>query len=115
MVVMLYVRFPLSLRNVEDLAFERGIDICHETVRKWVSRFGPMFASKIRARRVAAMRQHTHWKWHLDEVYVRVQGHRPTHVALEPRRAMQADRVQWPGRVPGQGARHDRPRAPMDL
>jgi hypothetical protein len=53
MVVMLYVRFPLSLRNVEDLAFERGIDICHETVRKWVSRFGPMFASKIRARRVA--------------------------------------------------------------
>ena len=72
MVVMLYVRFPLSLRNVEDLAFERGIDICHETVRKWVSRFGPMFASKIRARRVAAMRQHTHWKWHLDEVYVRV-------------------------------------------
>lgn len=74
MVVMLYVRFPLSLRDVEGLAFERGIDICHETVRKWVSRFGPMFASKIRARRVAATRQHTHWKWHLDEVYDRVQG-----------------------------------------
>ena len=36
LVVMLYVRYPLSLRNVEDLAFERGIDICHETVRKWV-------------------------------------------------------------------------------
>ena len=51
MVVMLYVRFPLSLRNVEDLAFERGVDICHETVRKWVNRFGPMFASKIRSRR----------------------------------------------------------------
>lgn len=74
MVVMLYMRFPLSLRNVEDLAFERGIDICHETVRKWVSRFGPMFAAEIRSRRVQAMRQHTHWKWHLDEVYVRVQG-----------------------------------------
>ena len=56
MVVMLYVRFPLSLRNVEDLAFERGIDICHETVRLWVSRFGPMFASKIRSRRAQAMR-----------------------------------------------------------
>jgi len=55
---MLYVRYPLSLRNVEDLAFERGIDICHETVRKWVSRFGPMFAAKIRKRRVHAMRQH---------------------------------------------------------
>ena len=67
-VVMLYVRFPLSLRNVEDLAFERGIDICHETVRTWVKRFGPMFAAKIRARRVQAMRQHSHWRWRLDEV-----------------------------------------------
>ena len=74
LVVMLYVRYPLSLRNVEDLAFERGIDICHETVRKWVNRFGPMFAARIRQRRVQAMRQHTHWRWHLDEVYVRVQG-----------------------------------------
>jgi putative transposase len=74
LVVMLYVRYPLSLRNVEDLAFERGIDICHETVRTWVRRFGPMFAAKIRKRRVSAMRQHTHWRWHLDEVYVRVQG-----------------------------------------
>ena len=74
LVVMLYVRYPLSLRNVEDLAFERGIDICHETVRKWVNRFGPMFAARIRKRRVQAMRQHTHWRWHLDEVYVRVQG-----------------------------------------
>jgi len=74
LVVMLYVRYPLSLRNVEDLASERGIDICHETVRTWVRRFGPMFAAKIRKRRVSAMRQHTHWRWHLDEVYVRVQG-----------------------------------------
>jgi len=40
LVVMLYVRFPLSLRNVEDLLFERGIDICHETVRLWWNRFG---------------------------------------------------------------------------
>lgn len=74
LVVMLYVRYPLSLRNVEDLAFERGIDICHETVRKWVNRFGPMFAAKIRKGRVKGMRQHTQWRWHLDEVYVRVQG-----------------------------------------
>ena len=43
-VVMLYVRFPLSLRNVEDLLFERGYDLCHETVRLWWNRFGPMFA-----------------------------------------------------------------------
>ena len=42
--VMLYVRYPLSLRQVEDLLFERGIDICHETVRYWWNRFGPLFA-----------------------------------------------------------------------
>ena len=40
--VLIYVRFPLSLRNVEDLLSERGIDICHETVRQWWNRFGPM-------------------------------------------------------------------------
>ena len=43
-VVMMYVKYPLSLRNVEDLLAERGIDICHETVRLWWNRFGPMFA-----------------------------------------------------------------------
>ena len=47
LVVMMYVRFPLSLRNVEDLLFERGIDICHETDRLWWNRFGPMFAADI--------------------------------------------------------------------
>jgi putative transposase len=74
LVVMMYVRYPLSLRNVEDLLFERGIDICHETVRLWWNRFGPMFAGEIRKRRVQAMRQHTHWRWHLDEVYVKING-----------------------------------------
>lgn len=42
--VMMYIRFPLSLRNDEDLLFERGIDICHETVRLWWNQFGPLFA-----------------------------------------------------------------------
>ena len=74
LVVMLYVKYPLSLRNVENLLHERGIDICHETVRLWWTRFGPMFASEIRKRRVEAMRQHTHWRWHLDEVYVKING-----------------------------------------
>ena len=50
--VMMYVRFPLSLRQVEDLLSERGIDICHETVRYWWNRFGPLFAAEIRKRRV---------------------------------------------------------------
>lgn len=45
LVVLMYVRFPLSLRNVEDLLAERGIDICHETVRLWWNRFGPLFAA----------------------------------------------------------------------
>ncbi len=45
--VMMYIRYPLSLRQVEDLLLERGIDICHETVRFWWNRFGPMFAAEI--------------------------------------------------------------------
>ena len=49
--VMLYVRFPLSLRIVEDLLHERGIDVSYETVRFWWNRFGPMFASEIRRKR----------------------------------------------------------------
>ena len=56
LVVMMYVRFPLSLRNVEDLLFERGIDICHETVRHWWNRFGPLFAADVRRQRVSRMR-----------------------------------------------------------
>src|SRR5471032_484303 len=74
LVVMMYVKYPLSLRNVEDLLAERGIDICHETVRFWWNRFGPMFAGEIRRRRVQHMRAYTHWRWHLDEVYVKING-----------------------------------------
>src|SRR5450432_2485704 len=70
LVVMMYVKYPLSLHNVEDLLAERGIDVCHETVRLWWNRFGPMFAGEIRRKRVQHMRAYTHWRWHLDEVYV---------------------------------------------
>ena len=62
LVVMMYVRYPLSLRNVEDLLAERGIDISHETVRFWWNRFGPMFAAEIRKRRVAHMRGYPQWR-----------------------------------------------------
>ncbi len=71
---MLYVRFPLSLRQVEDLLHERGIDISYETVRAWWKRFGPMFAAEIRKKRSASMRGSPQWRWHLDEVFVRVNG-----------------------------------------
>jgi putative transposase len=74
LVVVMYLRFPLSLRNVEDLLFERGIDICHETVRLWWNRFGPMFAGDIRRQRVSRMKGFTQWRWHLDEMYVRLNG-----------------------------------------
>ncbi len=73
--VMMYIRFPLSLRNVEDLLHERGIDICHETVRFWWHRFGPMFAAEIRKRRVEGMRS-SRWRWHLDEMFVKINGER---------------------------------------
>ena len=72
--VMMYIRYPLSLRQVEDLLFERGIDICHETVRFWWNRFGPMFAAAIRKRRIQQHRCHHQWRWHLDEVFVRISG-----------------------------------------
>ena len=74
MVVMLYVRYPLSLRNVEDLLFERGYDLCHETVRLWWNRFGPLFAADIRRQRVSRMSGFRHWRWHLDEMYVKLNG-----------------------------------------
>jgi len=71
--VMMYVRYPLSLRQVEDLLHERGIDICHETVRFWWNRFGPLFAAEIRKRRVHH-RQFSLWRWNLDEIFVRING-----------------------------------------
>ena len=72
--VMMYVRFPLSLRNVEDLLHERGIDICHETVRYWWNRFGPMFAHQIQNRRTHSGSNYSNWRWHLDEVFVKING-----------------------------------------
>jgi putative transposase len=74
LVVMMYVRYPLSLRNVEDLLAERRIDISDETVRFWWNRFGPIFAAEICKRRVAHTHAYPQWRWHLDEVFVKVNG-----------------------------------------
>ena len=73
--VMLYVRFPLSLRNVEDLLHERGIDVSHESVRYWWHRFGPMFASEIRKRRIEGMKS-SRRRYQLDEVFAKINGER---------------------------------------
>jgi len=60
--VMIFVRFPLSLRNVEDLLHERGIDVSYESVRFWWHRFGQIFAAEIRRKRVQKMRAHSNWQ-----------------------------------------------------
>ena len=72
--VMIYVSFPLSLRSVEVLLHERGIDISYETVRFWWNRFGPILAAEIRRKRVDRMRSRTHCQWHFDEVFVKING-----------------------------------------
>lgn len=72
--VMLYVRFPLSLRNIGDLLHERGIDICNETFRYRWNRFVPLFAAEIRRKRVQQMRAYSNWQSHLDEVFVKING-----------------------------------------
>jgi putative transposase len=72
--VMMYIRYPLSLRQVEDLLHESGIDISYETVRAWWNRFGPLFAAETRKKRAASMHGMPNWRWHLDEVFVRING-----------------------------------------
>jgi len=69
--VMYYVRYPLSYRQVEDILHERGIDICHETIRYWVERFGRLLAGEICKKRRG---YHSNWQWHMDEVFVKING-----------------------------------------
>jgi putative transposase len=67
--IWLYLRFTLSFRDVEDLLAERGIVVSYETVRRWVNHFGPMIAAHLRKRRPKP-----HAAWHLDEVYLKIDG-----------------------------------------
>jgi putative transposase len=67
--ICLYVRFTLSFRDVEDLLAERGILVSYETVRRWVNHFGPKIAADVRKRRPKP-----HTIWHLDEVYLTIDG-----------------------------------------
>jgi putative transposase len=71
-VVIMCVRYSLSLRNLENPLAERRIDIGYETVRFWWNRFGAMFAAEIRKRPVAHMRRYPQWRWDLDEAFVKV-------------------------------------------
>src|SRR6202166_2132986 len=67
--VWLYHVFSLSFRDVELLLVERGVVVSHETVRRWCKKFGQTFASRLRRRRPRPGD-----KWHLDEVFIRIQG-----------------------------------------
>ena len=67
--IWLYLRFTLSLRDVEDLLAEPGVAVSYETVRPWVKHFGPMIAADLRKRRLEP-----HTTWHLDEVYLKIDG-----------------------------------------
>src|ERR1700677_2587840 len=67
--IWLYLRFTLSLRDVEDLLAERGIIVSYETVRRWVNHFGPRIATGLRKRR-----PRPHAFWHLDEMYLKIAG-----------------------------------------
>ena len=67
--IWLYLRFTLSLRDVEDLLAERGVAVSYETVRRWVNHFGPMIAANLRKRRPKP-----YTTWHLDEVYLKIDG-----------------------------------------
>lgn len=69
--IMYYVRFPLSLRHVEDLLHMRGIDICHETVRYWWNSLGPIVAKELKKKRPQKVSK---WRWHIDEVFVKING-----------------------------------------
>jgi putative transposase len=64
--VCLYFQFPLSLRNIEDLLAQRGIDVSYETVRRWSVKFGLAYAKTLRKPQPRA-----DVRWHLDEVFVR--------------------------------------------
>src|SRR5271156_5707682 len=67
--ISLYFRFTLSFRDVEDLLAERGIIVSYETVRRWVNHFGAKIAADLRKRRPKP-----HTAWHLDEVYLKING-----------------------------------------
>ena len=69
--IWLYLRFTLSYRDVEELLAERGVEISYETVRRWVQKFGPVIARRLRRRRPQPSK-----RWHLDEMVVRIAGKR---------------------------------------
>jgi putative transposase len=69
--VIYYIRYPLSLRQVEDILHERGIDVCHETIRYWWNKFGTKFSKEVKKK---SKMFPSNWRWHIDEVFVKING-----------------------------------------
>jgi putative transposase len=67
--VWLYLRFPLSFREVEEMMLERGVVVSYETIRRWCAKFGQAYANQLRRRR-----SRPGDTWHLDEVFIRING-----------------------------------------
>ena len=68
-VIWLYFRFNLSLREIEEMMAERGVDVSYETIRRWIDSFGSVFAKRIKSRS-----EYPSPRWHLDEVYTKING-----------------------------------------
>jgi putative transposase len=69
--VWLYFRFPLSFREVEELMLERGVIVSYESIRRWCLKFGQQYANSLRRRQPRPGD-----KWHLDEVFIKINGER---------------------------------------
>ncbi len=67
--VLLYIRFPLSFRAVEEMMLMRGVQVSYETIRRWCQKFGQQFAHELRRRRPRSGDT-----WHLDEVFLKING-----------------------------------------
>ena len=88
--VWLYYRFPLSFREVQEMMLQRGIVVSHETIRQWCVKFGQTYANGLRRRRPGDT-------WHLDEVFLTINGARPVPVA---RRRPGRERARHSGHLP---------------
>lgn len=90
--VMLYVRFTLSLRYVEDFLHERGVDVRYESVRYWWHEFGSLFGRQIKKRRAGGMHS-SNRMWHLDDVFGKINFGIDCHIAAPVGAMLQRHKV----------------------
>lgn len=100
--VMMHVRFPFSLRNVEDLLHERGIGVSYESVRFRWHRFGPVFAAEIRRKLIPQLHAYSNWQWHQTGLLLlgHMEGFAPPLTATLPGEKIMRLELQRFGTVP---------------